>query len=124
MSRVTSRQWPGNPDALSRRGQMPCDYAAYVPDQLTGRIIRLDGDVAADVADAEAAISRLNTAAVVLADTEALTRLLLRAESVASSRIEGLEVGARKLLRTEAAQTIGVRSMDITANEVLGTLRH
>jgi Fic family protein len=101
---------------------MPCDYEAYVPDQLTGRIIRLDGDVAADVADAEAAISRLNAAAVALADTEALARLLLRAESVASSRIEGLEVGARKLLRTEAAQAVGVRSMDITANEVLGNI--
>ncbi len=122
MSKVIRRQWPGNPDALSRRGRMPCDYEAYVPDQLTGRVIRLDGDVAADVTDAEAAISRLNAAAVALADTEALARLLLRAESVASSRIEGLEVGARKLLRTEAAQAAGVRSMDITANEVLGNI--
>ena len=32
---------------------------------------------------------RLNEAAGALADTEALARLLLRAESVASSRIEG-----------------------------------
>lgn len=122
MSKVIRRQWPGNPDAPSRRGRMPCDYEAYVPDLLTGRFIRLDGDVAADVTEAEAAISRLNTAAVALADTEALARLLLRAESVASSRIEGLEVGARKLLRTEAAQAIGVRSRDVTANEVLGNI--
>ena len=43
-----------------------------------------------------------------LADTEALARLLLRAESVASSKIEGLEVGARELLRTEAAQAMSV----------------
>ena len=45
---------------LYRRGQMPCDYETYVPDQLAGRAIRLDGDVAADVAEAEAAISELN----------------------------------------------------------------
>src|ERR1700722_14410619 len=101
MSRVIRSQWPGNPLAPYRRGRMPCDYEAYVPDLLTGSAITLDGDVAADVAEAEAAISALNAEAFALADTEALARLLLRAESVASSRIEGLEVGARKLLRAE-----------------------
>src|ERR1700760_545197 len=119
MAQVVARQWPGAPDAPSRRGRMPCDYEAYVPDLLTERAIRLDGDIAADVADAEAAIRQLDAAAVALADTEALARLLLRAESVASSRIEGLEVGARKLLRTEAARAAGVGSRDVTANEVL-----
>jgi Fic family protein len=122
MSKVIHGHWPGNPDATSRRGRMPCDYEAYVPDLLAGRVITLDGDVAADVAEAEVAISELNAAAFALADTEALARLLLRAESVASSRIEGLEVGARKLLRAEAAHTIGVASPDITANEVLGNI--
>ena len=60
MSRVIHRHWPGNPGALSRRGRLPCDYDAYVPDQLTGRRFVFDGDVAADAADAEAAITRLN----------------------------------------------------------------
>ena len=71
-----------------------------LPDHLVGRRVTLDGEVAADVADAEAAIARLNAEASALADTEALARILLRAESVASSRIEGLEVGARRLLRS------------------------
>jgi Fic family protein len=122
MSRVIQRHWPGNPDALSRRGRLPCDYEAYVPDPLLGRPITLDGDVAADVADAEAAVARLNAQATTLADTEGLARLLLRAESVASSRIEGLEVGARKLLRTEAARQLGERTVDLTAAEVLGNI--
>jgi len=68
----------------------PCEYEAYDPDPLAGRKITLDGHVAAEVTDAEAAINRLNTEASALADTEALARLLPRAESVASSRIEGL----------------------------------
>jgi Fic family protein len=101
---------------------MPCEYEAYVPDVLAGRAISLDGNVAADVTEAEAAITELNARALALADTEALARLLLRAESVASSRIEGLEVGARKLLRAEAAHAMGVASADITANEVLGNI--
>src|SRR5262245_11749193 len=122
MSRVIQHHWPGNPDALSRRGRLPCDYEAYVPDPLLGRPITLNGDVAADVADAEAAVTRLNAQATTLADTEGLARLLLRAESVASSRIEGLEVGARKLLRTEAARQLGERTVDLTAAEVLGNI--
>ncbi len=122
MSRVISSQWPGNPFAPYRQGRMPCGYEAYVPDLLVGRAFRLDGDVAADVTEAETAISGLNSAAFALADTEALARLLLRAESVASSRIEGLEVGARKLLRAEAAHAAGEASTDVTANEVLGNI--
>src|SRR5579862_5933346 len=122
MSRVIRRRWPGNSDAPSRRGRESCEYEAYRPDPLVGRKITLDGDVAADVTDAEAAIGRLNTEASSLADTEALARLLLRAESVASSRIEGLEVGARKLLRAELAHELGERTLDVTAEEVLGNI--
>jgi Fic family protein len=122
MSRVIRRRWPGNPDAPSRRGREPCDYSAYVPDLLTARHITFDGDVAADLADAESAIRRLDAEASALVDTEALARLLLRAESVASSRIEGLEIGARKLLRAEVAQQLGERTNDVTAEEVLGNI--
>lgn len=123
MSRVIQSRWPGNPSALSRRGREPCDYEAYCPDPLASRKILLDGDVAADVAAAEAAIVRLDRDAAALADTEALARLLLRAESVASSRIEGLEVGARKLLRVEAARMFGdERPRDVTAEDVLGNI--
>jgi Fic family protein len=82
----------------------------------------LDGDVAADVADAESAIARLNVRARALVDTEALARLLLRAESVASSRIEGLEIGARRLLRADAAREFGEAPTDVTAVEVLGNI--
>jgi Fic family protein len=122
MSRVIRRRWPGNPDAPSRRGREPCEYEAYRPDPLVDRKITLDGDVAADVTEAEAAIVRLNNEASSLANTEVLARLLLRAESVASSRIEGLEVGARKLLRAELAHELGERTLDVTAEEVLGNI--
>jgi Fic family protein len=122
MSRVVHRHWPGNPDAPSRKGRASCDYDAYRPDLLTGRHITLDGDVAADVTDAETAVTRLNAQASALADTEALARLLLRAESVASSRIEGLEIGARRLLRAEAAQELGEGTRDVTATEVLSNI--
>jgi Fic family protein len=123
MSKVARRRWLTDMAAgLPRRDRRSCEYDAYVPDPLTGRAISLDGDVAADVADAERAITRLDAEAVALADTEALARLLLRAESVASSRIEGLEVGGRRLLRAAAAREFGDEPSDVTAAEVLGNI--
>ena len=87
-----------------------------------GRTFSFDGDVAADVTDAEAAIIRLNAEAQSLVSTESVARLLLRAEAVASSRIEGLRVGARRLLQAERlGVSLGGQS-DVTAEEVLGNI--
>src|SRR5450756_219656 len=66
--------------------------------------------------------ARSSKRASALVDTEALARLLLRAESVASSKIEGLEIGLRRLLEAEAARALGQKSSDVTASEVLGNI--
>ncbi len=122
MARLEARRWAGDERGLTRRDRRPCNYDVYIPDPLAGRRFVLDGDVAADVADAEAALIRLDATAGALADTEALARLLLRAEAVASSRIEGLEVGGRRLLRAQAARQLGEDPRDVTAVEVLGNI--
>ena len=93
-----------------------------MPDPLIDRPITLAGETAADIADAEAAVVRLNLQARSLIDSEAVARLLLRAEAVASSRIEGLEVGGRRLLHAQAEQVIGERPSDVTALEVLNNI--
>lgn len=107
---------------MPRTERRSCEYDAYLPDRLSDRTFRLDGEVAADVADAEAAIARLDTRVAALTDTEALARILLRAESVASSRIEGIEIGPRRLMRAEAARQVGEPPGDVTAEEVLGNI--
>ena len=123
MAKVARQHWQSDlASGLSRRDRMPCEYDAYLPDHLGGRPVYLEGDVAADVADAEAEIRRLNDGANALADTEALARLLLRAEAVASSRIEGLEVGGGRLLRAEFSTDMGDEARDLTATEVLGNI--
>lgn len=122
MARNEARRWEADPSALTRRDRRPCDYSVYIPDPVAGRQFSLDGDVAADVASAEAALIRLNAEGASLADTEALARLLLRAESVASSRIEGLEVGGRRLLHAAVARQLGEDPRDVTAVEVLGNI--
>jgi Fic family protein len=93
-----------------------------VPDPLIGRPITLAGETAADIADAEAAVVRLNLHARSLIDSEAVAHLLLRAEAIASSRIEGLEVGGRRLLHAQAEQVIGEQPSDVTALEVLNNI--
>ncbi|MCJ7796572.1 MAG: hypothetical protein MUQ56_07380 [Thermoleophilia bacterium] len=116
MAKVIRSIWVSEASSgLARADRRSCEYEAYVPDLLAGRSFALDGPVAADVAEAEAAITRLEVEATALIDTEVLARLLLRAESVASSRIEGLEIGARRLLRAEADGCSGDRAWSPTA---------
>ncbi|MFI4993593.1 MAG: Fic family protein [Solirubrobacterales bacterium] len=123
MARLIKRKWePSLSSGLPRRDRQGCDYQAYLPDLLRDRRINLAGETAADVADAENAVARLNAEAKALVDTEAVARLLLRAEAVASSRIEGLEVGGRRLLKAEAARVMGDESSDVTAIEVLNNI--
>ena len=122
MASLDSRTWDAGYRGLTSRHRQPCQYSVYMPDPLAGRHFVLEGDVAAEVADAEAELVRLNAAVEALADTEALARLLLRAESVASSKIEGLEIGGRRLLRAEAVQRKGEDPRDTTAIEVLANI--
>lgn len=123
MAGFVDRFWLSEGAGATRRERQSCAYRPYVPDSLVSRPFLLDGPVAADVADAEAAIRDLNASAIALTDTEALARLLLRAEAVASSRIEGLEVGARRLLEADAMRPSPAHSRrDVTADEVLGNI--
>ena len=122
MASLEARRWESDFTELIRRDRGPCSYSVYMRDRLAGRRFAFDGDVAADIADAEAGLVRLNMFAAALADTEALARLLLRAEAVASSRIEGLGVGGRRLQRADAARRIGEDPRDVTAFEVLGNI--
>lgn len=123
MAKVIKRHWISDAGfGLPRKDRRSCDYEAYLPDPLVDRDFVLEGRVAADVSEAEAALVRFGVEAGALADSEALARLLLRTESVASSRIEGLEIGARRLLHADAERKLGEPARDVTAAEVLGNI--
>lgn len=116
--------WVGRHGAfgLPRAARRTCRYDAYVPDLLAAVDVTLSADIAADVSDAERAIQHLNEREPAVASLEALARLLLRAESVASSRIEGLTVGVDRLVRAEAVRALGEPVTDRTAAVVLGNV--
>jgi Fic family protein len=125
MAQLKDREWVSRfaSGAATRLHDAPGHYEAYVPDRLTGRPFSLETPVAADIADAERSITRLDAEARSLANMEGLARILLRAEAVASSRIEGLSVAPQRLLRVAAAHADGEKTTtDATAEEVLANV--
>lgn len=114
--------WTARFDGMSRRDRQGCEYDAYLPDPIVGWNLAIPGDVAADIADAEAAVRRLNDAGTAHVSLEGLARFLLRAESVASSMIEGLAAAPRRLVGAEVALARGDDAGDRVAVEVLGNI--
>ncbi len=123
MGRLIAKTWSGSPDAFgARRNRRPCRYEAYVPDRLSEAVLEWGPEMAADVVDVEVALAAFDTQAGQRADLEQLARFLLRAEAVASSRIEGLRIGSRRLARHEAGVAHGSPPRDETADAVLGSI--
>jgi Fic family protein len=81
--------------------------------------LRLQADVAGVVAEADAAVRELNAfARPALAP---LARLLLRTESIASSKVEGMQMGLRDLARAEAKMESGA-AVGSTVLEIVGNI--
>lgn len=122
MAEYVRRRWEPRFEGMTRRDRQGCNYDAYLPDPLAGWNLTLPSDLAADIADAETAIRDLIRARTSHVSLEGLARFLLRAESVASSKIEGLGAGPRRLVEAEAAIAQGGESADRVAVEVLGNI--
>lgn len=119
-ARYERRRWTPSLAAFGgRRSSRSYDYYAFVPDRIAPLEPRLPADVAAIVTEAEVAVRDLNQQAARLGALEALARQLLRAEAVASSRIEGLEMSHRRLARAAFAP----EEADAHARSVVGNVR-
>ena len=116
--RYISRTWRADPTVNAPpRYRKACRYDAFVPRPLQG-LPALTLEVARTVGAAEAAIRKLN--AVSQPGLLALARLLLRSESIASSKVEGMQADARSLARAEAQSDLGYsisrEAADVLAN--------
>jgi Fic family protein len=122
MGSFSDALWRPDPATYGpRRSRRPCRYSPYTPDLLAAMPLDLPAAVTADVSDAERALVRLGQDERA-PDLEALARFLLRAEAIASSKIEGLVVNTRRLARHEAKVAAGIRDPDATADAVLGNV--
>ena len=118
--RYVSQNWSHDPASNApAKYRRACSYDAFIPDKLVDLLPSLEASIAGAVSDAEAAIRGLNDSArPALAP---LARLLLRTESIASSKIEGMQAGVRELARAEAKAEAGVK-VGATALEVLANI--
>lgn len=107
--------WPSNPTLYApARHRRACRYQAWIPDPIAEQTFSLDSRTAGIVSDAERAIASLN--ATVHPGLAPLSRLLLRTESIASSRVEGMSCDLRTLARAEAGARTNQTTMDVLAN--------
>ena len=117
---LVRRTWTYDPTLYAPpRYRKACSYEAFVPEPLSGDDFSLLSRVLGAVSDAEQAITSLN--AVARPALAPLARLLLRTESIASSRVEGLQVGIRQLARAESRMETGGKPAP-TALEVIGNI--
>ena len=112
--------WQHDPTANAPpRYRRACRYRSFIPTPLSELPVSFDAETAGAVSDAESAIAALNTRAYpALAP---LARLLLRTESIASSKVEGLQLGARELARAEARAERGGK-IGSSASEIIGSI--
>jgi Fic family protein len=96
-----------------------CRYEAFVPEELASLEVRLPAPLIGLVSEAEQSIRQLNDEGS--AALGPLARLLLRTESIASSKVEGMQLGVRELARAEAKAESGV-APGPTAMEVLANI--
>jgi Fic family protein len=120
MPRYEDRLWAGDPTGQTRKDREPFRYRAYVPDFVAEAEFPAPGPLASAISDAERAAGELNRTAASVQPLEAVARQLLRAESVASSRIEGLEMSHQRLARVAHA---GADARDESAASILGNIR-
>ena len=119
--RLVESVWPSDPAGYApARHRRACRYQSFVPDPVVPYDDPLPAELAGVMADAEAAVRSLNERArPALAP---LARLLLRTESIASSKVEGLQVDTRALARAEARAESG-QPPGPGAAEVLANIR-
>lgn len=115
-----SRTWAHDPTLYApARYRKAGRYDAFVPDEITSFNASLSARLTGVVSDAEAAIRALNNQA--RPALRPLSRLLLRTESIASSKVEGLQADVRSLARAEANADAG-RDVGSTVAEVLANI--
>ncbi len=118
--RYVHQVWKADPTMYAPpRYRRACEYDAFIPDPVAKLDLNLPGPIAGVVSDAEKAIAELNRTA--RPELMPLARLLLRTESIASSKVEGMQLDARRLTRAEANQETG-RKIGSSAAEILANI--
>ena len=113
------QSWPGDPTGQTRTERAPGRFDAYVPNPIATYEPELTGSLSSLLSDADAAVRELNRLDPSKANQiEALARQLLRQESLASSRIEGLVISHKRISEAgyDPRGTADQRALEVLAN--------
>ena len=109
------RRWHHDPTLHAPASyKRACGYDPFIPDLLADVEWALDASLAGAVSEAEGAIRALNSEAGPA--LKPLARLLLRTEAIASSKVEGLQVGVRELAKAGNGGKASATAREVLAN--------
>ena len=103
--------------AAERRGGQ---YRAFIPDPIADLDVALPSRLVAELDQAATSIGKLNSSPPQLASLEGVARHLLRQEATASSRVEGLALGHRRIALADFNPELGT---DEKAADIVGNIR-
>lgn len=123
MGAYESLYWEGNLGASSTRDRQSGLFRAYLPDIVSGTIA-VSPEISAKAASCEQKL-RAVSQGYETTGLEAIARLILRSEAVASSKIEGLQVGAKQLAIAElmSDDSFDSHSGRSTARDIINNIR-
>lgn len=113
--------WESDTDSgVKRAARRSGVYKRYVPDLCDGVALAIGGDLSRHVSSAERSIRSLNGHGA--EHLVGITRLLLRSEAIASSRIEGITPSAQQVALAELGQSEAVRGISDQARHVANNM--
>ena len=115
---LIERRWAPEGGRSDGRALRPYRYHAFLPLPIATKEYPLTAPLAQAVVEAERACLELNQNPPMASNLEGLARHLLRAESVASSRIEGLILSHRRLARAFLSE----KHRDLNAQSVVANV--
>lgn len=122
MSKWVEKQWiPEHSYGLGRRARRGGPYRSYVPEQLVGLPVELDREASREVARVERRIRDVASSGAV-SGLEGISRLLLRSEAIASSRIEGLAPAPAQVAIAELSEFESVGGLSDVAELVANNI--
>lgn len=123
MARLERAICSGKGKDQSEANRMPLEYRRYIPDPLIGRTFTFSESVQVSISQAEVALRTVSFQPTFTQHSEAVARLMLRAEAIASSRIAGQVLVARRILRAELEMNLVGDTPDLCSNEVLANIQ-
>ena len=102
---------------------LPIENRRYIPARLVRRKFHFSELLQSSISQSELALVEMNAGCASKQEIEAMTRSMIRAESIASSRIAGQALVTRRILRAELEMNLVGDTLDQCANEVLSNIR-